>query len=59
MFMGPLSSAAQTTIGCAAQTTFGNWLKRAELKAGPYFPITSIGTVIVFGGRHWVWSQAW
>ena len=24
-----------------------------------YFPITSIGTVIVLGGRHWLRLQAW
>jgi len=31
----------------------------AELRAHNYFPITSIGTVMVFGGMQAFWSQAW
>ena len=30
-----------------------------EVEQGSYFPITSMATGMVFGGRHWLWLQAW
>jgi len=36
------------------------WETRSNYFVIPvYFPTTSMGTVIVFGGRQAFWSQAW
>ena len=35
------------------------WLSSGAGGAGAYFPITSMGTVIVFGGMQTFLSQAW